>query len=185
MIQQMSEKWKNIDGFDNYQISSFGRVKSFVGNGRGDIKRNKGKILKNSIWKGHVKVELHHIEGKKRKIFYVHRLIAIAFIPNPGEKPQINHKDGNGLNNSIENLEWCTNGENQKHAYRLGLQLKPNFDEDNYPDAKLNKFQVARIRLLREIQPRLHYQKLAKLFGVCAGTIYNICMRRTWYKLKT
>lgn len=61
-------------------------------------------------------------ESGKTKQYLVHRLIAITFIPNPNDLPMVNHKDGNKLNNSVENLEWCTRSENTKHSYENGLQ---------------------------------------------------------------
>ena len=57
-----------------------------------------------------------------RKTVKVHRLIAIAFIPNPNNLPEVNHIDGNKTNNNVENLEWVTHSENEKHAYRIGIQ---------------------------------------------------------------
>jgi hypothetical protein len=60
-------------------------------------------------------------DGNRKKLVYLHRLIAGAFIDNPNNHPMINHIDGNRLNNSIDNLEWCTNSENQIHAISIGL----------------------------------------------------------------
>ena len=66
---------------------------------------------------------VHIKEGKKKfnSSCLVHRLIATAFIPNPNNLPEVNHKDGNKSNNSINNLEWCSRGDNVRHAYKTGL----------------------------------------------------------------
>lgn len=118
------EIWKDIPGFENrYQISTAGKIKSiprFVNNHTGKLK-TKEKILKQrKNEKGYLCVDLINNDGK-RVFCGVHRFVALAFIPNPDNKPQVNHIDGDKTNNCISNLEWCTNSENQKHAYKLGL----------------------------------------------------------------
>lgn len=69
--------------------------------------------------------------NNKNKFLYIHRLVALAFVPNPQNKSCVNHIDGNKQNNHVSNLEWCTASENQKHAYKIGLKL-PSM-RDNYP----------------------------------------------------
>lgn len=81
------------------------------------INTKKGLIKKQQVSKGYLKVKLN--KNSKSKWFLVHRLVAQAFIPNPENKPQVNHKDGNKFNNCVENLEWNTNSENQLHSYRI------------------------------------------------------------------
>lgn len=94
-----TEEWKVIDGFEEYMVSSTGKV------------AHKGRILKGSSnGSGYIKVGLVH--GSKRKKEYIHRLVAFAFIPNPANKPFINHIDNDPTNNDVENLEWCTHQEN-------------------------------------------------------------------------
>lgn len=104
-------EWKIIHQFDDkYKISSSGVIKPV---------ENKINNLKVTNFHGYKTINY------KSKTHYVHRLVAKAFIPNPNNKPCVNHKDGNKLNNHIDNLEWCTYSENNKHAYRTGLK-KPN-----------------------------------------------------------
>ena len=119
----MTEKWKDIIGYEGYyQISDYGNVRSLdrkIHFNKGySIK--KGKILKPILnKKGYYKVCLSKEQKEKR--FFIHRLVAIHFINNPLQKEQVNHKDGNKKNNCVDNLEWCTNLENQRHAIEKGL----------------------------------------------------------------
>ena len=102
------EIWKPVKGYEElYEVSNYGRVKSLRYN----------KILKTCINKyGYERVSLH--DGKSHDKT-VHRLVACAFIPNPYNLPQINHKDENKLNNCVDNLEWCTNSYNLNYGHRL------------------------------------------------------------------
>lgn len=114
----MEELWREVPGCDGkYQVSNIGRVKSM--NFRGNTGQE--KVLRLSSDKdGYQKVSIY-IDGKQR-YFMVHRLVALAFIPNPQKKPEVNHKNGVKSDNCVENLEWCTSSENRIHAYKTGLQ---------------------------------------------------------------
>ena len=105
------EIWKPIEGYEGlYEVSNTGRVRSFdryVKYSNGQIHLHKGKVLSPiKDTDGYLQVVLH-CNGKCKTI-KVHRLVAQAFIPNPDNLPQINHKDEDKLNNCVENLEWCT-----------------------------------------------------------------------------
>ena len=110
----MVEEWKDIIGLEGrYQISNFGNVKSLNYN-----EKRYERVLKPQRMKtGYLCV---NIGGKLRTI---HRLVAIAFIENPKNCPCVNHKDGNKKNNNVNNLEWCSYGQNIKHAYKTGLKV--------------------------------------------------------------
>lgn len=102
------EVFRPIKNFEDYEVSNWGNVYS----------KRTHKMLKPFITgKGYLKVNLN--VGGKRIHCRVHRLVAQAFIPNPQNKPQVNHIDGNKLNNSFTNLEWCTNQENVSKAYAI------------------------------------------------------------------
>ena len=109
----MSEIWKDIKDYEgHYQVSNLGNVRS--------IKSNKIKILKpfkNTARAGYLEVYLR-LPGSK-KTFKVHRLVAQAFIENPNNYPQINHKDENKENNCVNNLEWCDNDYNIHYGTAL------------------------------------------------------------------
>ena len=114
------EIWKDINGYEGYyKISNLGNVKSidrFDG-----VHDRKGTIIKQNLKQnGYLQVGLRM--HNKRKWFGVHRLVAIHFIENPENKPQVNHIDGNKKNNTVGNLEWVTPKENQNHATKLGLR---------------------------------------------------------------
>ena len=114
----MEEIWRDIEGYEGlYQVSNLGRVKS-------NYNKNRKTILKNRVNRGRYFTVLLY-KNKRSKNFSVHRLVALTFIPNPENKTQVNHIDGNKLNNRAKNLEWVTASENQIHAYATGLQPKP------------------------------------------------------------
>ena len=117
------EVWKPVSGFENYQISNFGRIKNTVFRNRHTIKLKERMLTPSQNGKGYMFVYLS--KNGKPKMKTIHRLVAEAFIENPNSYPVINHKDGNKENNFVDNLEWCTVQYNAEHSHRLGLQ-KPS-----------------------------------------------------------
>lgn len=117
------EIWKPVKDYEGlYEVSNLGKVRALdrkVITKNGVIKTRKSKEKKQSKCIGYAYVGLTK-EGIS-KTFRVHRLVAQAFIPNPENKEQVNHIDGNKLNNRVDNLEWCTNQENCIHAWKNGL----------------------------------------------------------------
>lgn len=113
----MKEIWKPIEGYPDYEVSSLGRVKS--------LKFGKEKILKGIKDKnGYLRVILYK-EGKL-KGYSVHRLVAQAFLPNPDNLPQVNHRNENKTDNRVENLEWCDSSYNTNFGTRTERITKAN-----------------------------------------------------------
>ena len=115
------ESWRNIDGFNGYEVSNLGNVRSYrIRNSK--RLRDRPKLLSQNLLKTHCKeyYKVGLMKGKDRKSFLIHRLVALAFLDNNENKPQVHHIDNNGLNNKLDNLEWCTNSENQIHRFKYG-----------------------------------------------------------------
>lgn len=133
----MKEIWKDIKDYEGlYQVSNFGRVRSlnhYIKQKNNSKKLYKGQILKphsNHSGNGYYIIGL--FKNNKRKSFLVHRLVAEAFIDNPENKPEVNHKDGITINNSVDNLEWATRREQMIHAYKHGLQIPAQLGKFNW-----------------------------------------------------
>ena len=133
-------------------------------------KHNNRKLKPQPNGKGYLRV----IIGGRR--YFVHRLVAQAYIPNPEGKLQVNHVDGNKLNNCMSNLEWVTNGENRSHAVKNGLHLCG----EDCSWAKLTSTQVLKI-----LKDDIHnYRELSNIYGVHRNTIRDIKTGKTWKQLK-
>lgn len=134
MLYQNKE-FTPIKGHDGYFICrETSEVLSIVK--RRNTKNNVYKILKQVNNSKNVSCNYYVVslkqENGKAKNFFIHRLMAETFIPNPENKSQINHKDGNKLNNNINNLEWVTPSENAQHAVKYGLDKKDSCNKKVY-----------------------------------------------------
>ena len=132
MTTLANEEWKDIPGFDGaYQVSTFGRVKSVdriyhkqYKDGHDGTTHHKGRILKQRLNnRGYWIVSI--VYKCKSMIFLVHRLVAITFIPNPNNLPQVNHKDENPKNSHVDNLEWCDHLYNIRYGTGIERNLLP------------------------------------------------------------
>lgn len=178
----MKELWRPIADYNGfYEVSNKGRVRSLDRlilngkTGRGCRRLLRGRILKPSIAKGgYLSVGLHKIGPVQT--FTVHILVFRAFVENPDDLPEINHKDGNKLNNWSTNLEPSTRQENVLHAIRLGL-CSSMIGAENI-GAKLTATKVRRIRRLFE--RGVSQGRIAKLVGTTFQNIHCIVRRKSW-----
>ena len=142
---------------DDYEITRDGQV----------INKTNGHVLKpQPNGKGYLRVSICG------KLQFVHRLVAEKYIPNPDNLEQVNHKDGNKLNNSVENLEWVSNQENRDHAVQTGLHLQG----EDCPWARLTAEDVHYIRE----HPEVSNDTYAKIYHVSPRTIRDVKNYKTW-----
>ena len=168
---ETNEEWREVIGFDGrYQVSNLGRVKSF--------KWGVEKLLKTScVDDNYPRISLYQ-NGKRKRILF-HVLVARAFLPNPNNLPVVNHIDNVRTNNRVENLEWCTYSENQRHAVRIGAHKYRHGEE--HPLAKLTQEQANYIRKVHvSADSEFGAKALAKKFGVTLRTIYRILHNKSY-----
>lgn len=151
---------------DRYYINKKGEL--FTDNGE--------KKMKDALKNGYIKNCLTHKDGSQ-KFYFRHRLVMICFnyIENY-DQLQVNHKDGNKLNNSLDNLEWCTNQENRIHAVQFGLAA--SLSGENNPASKLLETQV--IEIIQDLLNGIPYSEICKKYNCSKSTISAIKNKRNW-----
>ena len=164
-------EWKPVNGFEDYYlVSTSGDVYS--------IRRK--RAMSTFVSCGYAQVELN-VGGVATK-HLVHRLVAETFIPNPENLPQVNHADGNKLNNNVDKLEWCTRSENMKHALKYGLAQTMG---STHPTSKLTEQDVKYIKSFYKKRDSEHgLSALGRRFGVDHKTIWFIVNGVTWRTVK-
>lgn len=154
---------KQVEDFPSYSINTLGQV------------INKDGLTMAWGTNGFYPKVILYDRGR-RQDKYIHRLVALAFIPNPEGKEQVNHIDGNRMNNVVSNLEWVTPSENQKHSYSIGLN---NRNGKNNGKSKLTEGDVKSIRLY--FQHKIFTAlELSLMCNVTEQTIRAVIDRRTW-----
>ncbi len=157
--------WKHIPSYELYEASDSGQIRNA---------RNQRVLHPYLSNNGYMTIKLNSYS----KVILVHRAIITAFLPNPLNKPYCNHKDGNKLNNNLENLEWCTGKENRIHAIKTGL-IKTTKGIRSH--SKLDEGQVLTIR--KCLADGMQCGPLAAYFKVSQTLISAIKRRVAWASL--
>lgn len=172
-VDMLAENVKDIPGFEGiYSATEDGRVYSHsrvVKASYGSTQLRKGRWLKQKINQGRA---FYNIGAKWVS---AHRIIAMTFIPNPENKPQVNHIDGDPLNNHVTNLEWCTQSENIKHAYANNLKKPVRMLGTNHPRHKLSNEVVQDIKSSSE-----SLRVLANRYGLSKTWVSKIKRNINW-----
>lgn len=172
----MGEQWRAVKGFEGkYEVSNIGNVKSYL--------RNKEKYMKTRIDKDGYQIVTLYANGK-RKDYKLHRMVADAFIENPLNLPQVNHKDENKTNNSADNLEWCDSKYNVNYGNHNYLIAKSKFKPVIQYDLKGNKIAEYESILNAELKTGISHQNISKCclkrkhFKTAGGFVWKYAKER-------
>lgn len=186
IINLPNEKWKDVVLFEGfYMISTLGRLRNFSK----EIfcsKNNSYSFFGAKILKKGISFHGYHqhvlTKNKVNSTKKIHRMVAEAFIPNPENKPCVNHINGIKSDNRVENLEWCNHSENALHAHKLGLIKVPKGEKRG--NSKLTENKVIAIRRLYRINPMVNQSGLSRKLGVSITIIHLVIKGKTWKYLK-
>lgn len=177
-MENQKEIWKDVPGYENfYQANPCGLIKSLSKSlkTRYGFRITKDLIIANTDnGNGYLVCSLS--KNTKRKSILLHRLIALTFIPNTLNLPEVNHKDGNKFNNHVDNLEWCTRQENIDHSWSEKLT---NCIGEKHHNSKLNNIAVKEIRS-KYASGKYSYSQLGIEYGTNMYNIRNVVKRLTW-----
>lgn len=176
----MEKIWKPIPGYSLYKISNYGDIKTYNWKNKG-----KEKIMKPALDQGgYYRTMLKRDCDGKIHTVKLHRLVAITFIANPENKPQVNHINGIRNDNRACNLEWCTAKENIKHSFKIGLSS--NKGEKN-PCASLTDEQVKEIlsnyQFGKKSKSGMTKKELAEKYNTTFHVIKRLVQKKTWKHL--
>lgn len=181
-MEKSIEIWKDILDYEGkYQISNMGRVKSLsrsIKTTNGNYRTSRDKFLKLEEDKDGYLIFTVYKENIPKKL-KVSRIVGLYFVPNPDNKPHINHKKGIKKDNRHHQLEWVTIEENNMHAQLNSLVLKG----ENHPNSKLSNNRVLAIRRLFKNNKNINKNNLAKKLKVRYNVIYSITENLTYKHL--
>lgn len=164
------EIWKQVKGFEDYEISNLGNIRSY--------NKTSDKHIHKTIKINHTKEGYEVITLSKTRKYLIHRLVAETFIDNPDNKKEVNHKDLNKSNNKVSNLEWVSHSENMKHAYVNGVVKMPEGGKKTQWKRVLTDEQVREIRNTYIPHDKNFGMKaLAKKYGVSESVIKKVANR--------
>lgn len=165
----MNSLWVEIPDYPNYRISPEGNILSLNYNGT-----KKSKLIKFGDSRGYSNVTLYR--DKNPKTLKPHRLVAAIFVPNPEKKPEVNHKDGDKLNNDFRNLEWVTSSENTIHSFKV-LKNK-SLRGSKHQNSKLTEKEV--LDICSMIENNTPYKLIASRYSISKATVTNIKKGLVW-----
>lgn len=175
-LKFICEEWRDVPNFEGYQVSNLGKIRGIdrLKQGRSGLRLTRGQEMKQMLnKKGYPEVRLRK-NGTHTRL--VHKLVASAFLVKSGGCTQINHINGVKTDNSVLNLEWVTQSENQKHAYKLGLQPSRAGESNN--KATITDKDVTKLKLLYNSGKTT--KEVSEFTGVNLSIVRQIIYGQSW-----